>query len=174
VESVLNRQRLERRQREQERDLRNQQDAAYQASLARDREKTRQAEERRQEEERKREQELTEVRREQERLQRMADRREECRRRLKPEPDLTTDGTVVTLAVRLPDGRRVDRRFLASDSVAVLYDFIGQFDLGPECERFVCCLSFPRRPLNDHQLTLGQVGLAPRGVVVVEEVYSED
>lgn len=176
IETVLNRQRTERRQREQERELRSQQDAAYQASLARDREKARQAEERKREEERKRQAELDQQRRAEERLQRMAERREECRRRLKPEPDQNSasGGSIVTLAVRLPDGRRVDRRFFASDPVQVLYDFVGQFDLGTECERFVCCLPVPRRPLNDRDVTLERAGLAPRGMVVVEEVYDDE
>ena len=49
------------------------------------------------------------------------------KRRLANEPTADMPETVV-LNLRLPTGGRVSRRFFASDTIELLYDFVGSMD----------------------------------------------
>uniref|UniRef100_A0A0C9QM09 TSA: Wollemia nobilis Ref_Wollemi_Transcript_25401_2356 transcribed RNA sequence n=1 Tax=Wollemia nobilis TaxID=56998 RepID=A0A0C9QM09_9CONI len=136
---------------EAQRLLREQQDDEYLASLQADREK---AEAQRLEEEAAREAAAAEEKRQQEEELRRLQEEEESERQLAakkaalpPEP-LTDDENAVTLLVRMPDGTRRGRRFLKSDRLQSLFDFI---DVGggvkPGTYRLV--RQYPRRAFTD-------------------------
>ncbi|CAI0476433.1 unnamed protein product [Linum tenue] len=149
-----------------QRSIREQQDDEYLASLAADREK---AEARRLEEEAARAAAL-----EQERLKEEANRRkleeaQEIERHLaakeaslpqEPTPD---EENAVTLLVRTPDGARHGRRFLKSDRLQSLFDFIDVTRVvKPGTYRLV--RPYPRQAFSDGEtaLTLSELGLTSK------------
>lgn len=151
---------------EAERLLREQQDDEYLASLQADREK---AEAQRMEEEAAREAAAAEQKRQQEEAHRRLQEEEESERKLAakkaslpPEPSVE-DENAVTLLVRMPDGSRRGRRFLKSDRLQSLFDFI---DIGggvkPGTYRLV--RQYPRRAFTDgeHGSSLSDLGLTSK------------
>lgn len=151
---------------EAERLLREQQDDEYLASLQADREK---AEAQRMEEEAAREAAAAEEKRRQEEALRRLQEEEESERKLAakkaslpPEPSVE-DENAVTLLVRMPDGSRRGRRFLKSDRLQSLFDFI---DVGggvkPGTYRLV--RQYPRRAFTDgeHGSSLSDLGLTSK------------
>lgn len=151
---------------EAERLLREQQDDEYLASLQADREK---AEAQRMEEEVAREAAAAEEKRQQEEALRRLQEEEESERKLAakkaslpPEPSVE-DENAVTLLVRMPDGSRRGRRFLKSDRLQSLFDFI---DIGggvkPGTYRLV--RQYPRRAFTDgeHGSSLSDLGLTSK------------
>ncbi|KAL5796267.1 hypothetical protein ACOSQ2_001087 [Xanthoceras sorbifolium] len=139
--------------------LREQQDNEYVASLLADREKEanalKQAESLRLKEDESRKKLL-----EEEKLERWLAMKATL---LPPEP-ASDDGNAVTLHVRMPDGTRHGRRFLKSDKLKVLFDFI---DVGrtvkPGTYRVV--RPYPRRAFNvsdDGSLSLTELGLTSK------------
>ncbi|KAF9616905.1 hypothetical protein IFM89_032867 [Coptis chinensis] len=158
---------------EAQRLLREQQDDEYLASLQADREKElkaiEEAETRRQIEEAAREAALEEERRKDEESRRKLLEEEELQRQLAAkevslpvEPSLG-DENAVTLLVRMPDGSRRGRRFLKSDNLQSLFDFI---DVGrvvkPGTYRLV--RPYPRRTFSDGEskLSLSDLGLTSK------------
>ncbi|XP_017442679.1 plant UBX domain-containing protein 9 isoform X3 [Vigna angularis] len=78
--------------------------------------------------------------------------------RLSKEPLLSDE--VVTIVVRMPDGGRCERRFLKTDKLELLFDFIDVSGAQkPGTYRFV--KSYPRRAysINDCSSTFNEVGL---------------
>ncbi|KAJ0964134.1 hypothetical protein J5N97_029256 [Dioscorea zingiberensis] len=157
----------------EQRMLREQQDDEYLAALQADREKElkfmEEAEHRRLEEAAAREASL-----EREKLQEEENRRkmleeEEFESKLAakeaslPQEPSTDDESAVTLLVRMPDGSRRGRRFLKSDKLQFLFNFI---DIGrlvkPGTYRLV--RPFPRRAFTDgeSELTLSELGLTSK------------
>ncbi|XP_010255516.1 PREDICTED: plant UBX domain-containing protein 8-like isoform X2 [Nelumbo nucifera] len=150
--------------------LREQQDDEYLASLQADREKElkarEEAEARRLAEQAAREAALEEERRKEEEHQRKLLEEEELERFLAakeaslPQEPPADDENAVTLLVRLPDGSRHGRRFLKSDNLQLLFDFI---DVGrgvkPGTYRLV--RPYPRRAFGDGEssLSLSELGL---------------
>ncbi|WCJ26179.1 Plant UBX domain-containing protein 8 [Euphorbia peplus] len=146
--------------------IREQQDDEYLASLAADREK---AEARRLEEEAAREAAVEEERRkEKESLQKLEEEQEFERQLAAKEASLpqepeTNDENAVNLLVRMPDGSRRGRRFLKSDNLKSLFDFI---DVGravkPGSYRLV--RPYPRRAFSkeENALTLNELGLTSK------------
>eukprot|EP00252_Welwitschia_mirabilis_P022128 TRINITY_DN5896_c0_g1_i1.p1 TRINITY_DN5896_c0_g1~~TRINITY_DN5896_c0_g1_i1.p1 ORF type:complete len:589 (-),score=133.51 TRINITY_DN5896_c0_g1_i1:345-2111(-) len=150
---------------EAERLLREQQDDEYLASLQADIEK---AELRRKEEEAIREAAAAEEKRLQDEAIRKREEEQEAERQLElkkaslpPEP--SEDDNAVTLLVRMPDGTRRGRRFLKSDRLQSLFDFI---DIGggvrPGMYRLV--RQYPRRAFTEgeHDSTLNDLGLTSK------------
>ncbi|XP_008800798.1 plant UBX domain-containing protein 8-like [Phoenix dactylifera] len=150
--------------------LREQQDDEYLASLQADQEKElkaqQEAELRRLEEAAAREAALEKQKQEEEENCRKQLEEEERERKLvakeaflpqEPSPD---DENAVTLLVRMPDGSRRGRRFLKSDKLQFLLDYI---DIGrvvkPGTYRLV--RPYPRRAFTEgeSELSLGQLGL---------------
>lgn len=90
---------------------------------------------------------------------------EAARDRLPAEPEESAQG-VASIKVLLPSRTEVHRRFLCSDTMQALYDFVtveaaeevGQKD-------FVLMLSHPRKALTDKERTLEEVSLSGRAVV---------
>uniref|UniRef100_A0A2P2JGA1 Uncharacterized protein MANES_01G066200 n=2 Tax=Rhizophora mucronata TaxID=61149 RepID=A0A2P2JGA1_RHIMU len=153
--------------------IREQQDDEYLASLAADREKemkaVEEAEARRLQEEAAREAALEEERRKEEESQKKLEEEQELERQLAakeaslPQEPATNDENAVTLLVRMPDGARHGRRFLRSDKLQSLFDFI---DIGrvvkPGTYRLV--RPYPRRAFSNGEsaLTLNELGLTSK------------
>ncbi|KAJ3337227.1 hypothetical protein HDU93_001417 [Gonapodya sp. JEL0774] len=187
IEPTLAHQRASKARADGARRLREQQEAALRESERVDREKAREKEEakkrdaehrrRLEEEERER---MEQVKREKEE----AVRKEEAARRKKEEEKKRweekvepKDGKgVAKVVVRLPSGGRVERRFEETDSVEILYSYVSTLDLSPipPTARWQLATTFPRKVLDDQEKTVKEVGLAPNGVVMVEEVDDED
>jgi hypothetical protein len=62
---------------------------------------------------------------------------------------------------------------LEDDTVELLYHYVGTFDLHIESEEFALCSTFPRRRFSDRKQTLREAGLAPAGMLTVEEVSKQ-
>ncbi|KAL3645638.1 hypothetical protein CASFOL_010818 [Castilleja foliolosa] len=142
--------------------IREQQDDEYIAALQADREKELKAKE-------DAEAALAEERREEDELRREREDEEETERQLaakevslpqEPTPD---DQNAVTLLVRMPDGNRLGRRFLKSDKLQCLYDFI---DVGrvvkPDSYRLV--RPYPRHAFSNGEScsSLHELGLSSK------------
>ncbi|CAL1375428.1 unnamed protein product [Linum trigynum] len=149
-----------------QRSIREQQDDEYLASLAADREK---AESRRLEEEAARAAALEQEKLKEEENRRKLEEAQEIERQLaakeaslpqEPTPD---EENAVTLLVRTPDGARHGRRFLKSDRLQSLFDFIDVTRVvKPGTYRLV--RPYPRRAFSDGEtaLTLSELGLTSK------------
>lgn len=153
--------------------LREQQDDEYLASLQADREKElkaiEDAERRRLEEAAAREAALEEERLREEEARRKLMEEEEFERILAakqaslPQEPSSSDESAVTLLIRMPDGSRCGRRFLKSDKLQSLFDYI---DVGrvvkPGTYRLV--RPYPRRAFTDEEsvLSLSELGLTSK------------
>ncbi|CAL5432986.1 unnamed protein product [Camellia sinensis] len=156
-----------------QRSIREQQDDEYLASLRADREKElkaiEEAEARRLKEQAAREAALEEKKLEEEKLRRKLEEEQEMERQLAakevslPQEPTSDDESAVTLLVRMPDGSRRGRRFLKSDKLQSLFDFI---DVGrgvkPGTYRLV--RPYPRRAFSDGECaaTLKELGLTSK------------
>ena len=88
---------------------------------------------------------------------------------LPPEPAAGAPASI-SVAVRLPDGARLTRRFAASDPVASLYDFVVSARApGAARGSFTLVSSFPRRALDPAAGSLAGAGLThPSEALLVE------
>lgn len=160
------------------RSLRQTQDAEYEAALRADME--------RQQLELQREHELAEQlqlaeQKEAETSQRLTQDVRERRAKaesLPPEPDPAASGAadVVEVAVRLPNGRRVGRSFVASTPISTIRMFLESLDADPDSPEaggalvrppYLLCTSFPRQVLADNQ-PLSSLGQARKLLLNVE------
>lgn len=144
--------------------IREQQDDEYLASLQADREKElkaleeeRVAKEAALEEEKRKEEDARRKIEEEQELERLLAAKEASLAR-EPAAD---DENAVTLLVRLPDGSRRGRKFLRSDKLQSLFDFIdvGRGGIKPGSYRLV--RPYPRQAFSDAEsmLTLNELGL---------------
>ena len=157
-------------QREEETRLRQEQDREYREALEADRarEAERQAEREREERER------------QEREEKERRAREEKEDALAKAMSLVGDeppaGTPDTARVRLtlPNGRRIDRRFRADDTLEVVRAFLTvhfhENDVG--IVHFSLLTSFPKRTYEDPTITLREGDLVPQAVLMVQDLDS--
>lgn len=142
--------------------LREQQDDEYLAALQADREKElkaiEEAETRRLEERRREEESLKKLEEEQEFERHIAAKEASL-----PQEPASDDENAITLQVRMPDGSRRGRRFVKSDKLQSLFDFI---DVGrgvkPGTYRLV--RPYPRRAFSDGEigLSLNELGLTSK------------
>ncbi|XP_066498257.1 FAS-associated factor 2 [Hoplias malabaricus] len=176
-QTYLMSERMEREERNQTQVLRQQQDEAYLASLRADQEKERkkreEQEQRRQEEEAARQSVLAEERRRRT-LEEEKERKSEC---LPPEPALD-DPDSVKIVFKLPNDTRVERRFLFSQSLTVIHDFL--FSLKETPEKFQIVTNFPRRVLpclpteeEPSPPTLKEAGLSRSEVLFVQDLTDD-
>ncbi|KAK4306942.1 hypothetical protein Pmani_021265 [Petrolisthes manimaculis] len=134
--------RAERQEREMTAALRLQQDEDYQMSLRADQEKERRKQQEREEAERKVEEERKieeERQREEDNIKRL---KVEWQERIPQEPEEGAEG-VIHISVKLPQGTRLERRFLDTDSLDALYYYIFCHPDAPD--RFQVTTNFPRR-----------------------------
>ncbi|KAI9199354.1 thioredoxin-like protein [Polychytrium aggregatum] len=162
--------RMERERREQSRSIRAHQDSAYEASLRADREKEQRAREERERQRRELEEQEREARRKQEMIEEKRRRIQTLRENFPSEPE-GSGRDVAKISMRLPNGERLIRRFLPTDKVQLLYDFVSIQNLEPipEDSTFIIASTFPRRVLEDMDMTLAEAQLTPNGSVAVEE-----
>ncbi|KDP25500.1 hypothetical protein JCGZ_20656 [Jatropha curcas] len=153
--------------------IREQQDDEYLAALAADREKEmkalEEAEARRLEEELARRAALEEERQKEEESRRKLEEAQEFERQLAakeaslPQEPASDNENAVTLLVRMPDGTRRGRRFLKSDNLRSLFDFI---DIGRAVKpgTYKLVRPYPRRAFSDGEsaLTLNELGLTSK------------
>mmetsp|Transcript_16548 Transcript_16548/g.20599 ORF Transcript_16548/g.20599 Transcript_16548/m.20599 type:complete len:383 (-) Transcript_16548:115-1263(-) len=160
-EEVLREVERRRRIREEEIMLRQEQDREFQQTLLAD--QRREAERRRQEEEAQAaEQNL--INQKQSRLQRAGEL-------LQPEPAPGV-GPVAKLRITLPSGKKVDRRFLASERLesveAFLILYFEENDVA--IENFSMSSTYPKRVYDDMSLSVEEAGLCPMAVIMVQDL----
>ncbi|XP_018425235.1 PREDICTED: FAS-associated factor 2 [Nanorana parkeri] len=136
--------RMEREERNQTQVLRQQQDEAYLVSLRADQEKERKKREK--QEQKRREEEEAQLRqlaeeRKKRTLQEEKERKSECLP-AEPQPDHPDS---VKIIFKMPNDTRVERRFLFTQSLSVIHDFL--FSLKETPEHFQIVANFPRRVL---------------------------
>ncbi|XP_048885076.1 FAS-associated factor 2 isoform X1 [Brienomyrus brachyistius] len=176
-QTYLMSERMEREERNQTQVLRQQQDEAYMASLRADQEKERkkreEQEQKMHEEEMARQNVLAEERRRRT-LEVEKERKSEC---LPQEPALD-DPDSVKIVFRLPNDSRVERRFLFTQSLTVIHDFL--FSLKETPEKFQIVTNFPRRvlpclPSGEHPNppTLQEAGLSRTEVLFVQDLTDD-
>ena len=98
----------------------------------------------------------------------------EKRERL-PEEPAEKDPLACHIVLRLPgSGERVNRRFLKTDTVQVIYDFVDS--LGPQrlsfessSQQYIILQSMPRKEFTDKEKKLEEVGLFPRAMLQIKE-----
>jgi len=102
------------------------------------------------------------------RAEAMAQRSKDAVSRLQDEPGPGVDGAK-TLALKLPNGQRVQRRFLASASLQEVFDFL---DAGGHvgAESYTVCTTYPRRVLDRTRSgeTLETLGFSAQEMLLVE------
>lgn len=172
-EAALVAARAERVERNFNQTLRQQQDQAYMESLLADQEK-----ERRRCEERERREGEERLLREKELQEQM--RRDEIQRqkvdyliRVPDEPP-PNNSEAVHVVIKLPDGTRLERRFLRSNSLEAIYYYVFCHPLSPD--NFEIATNFPKKVLpcspeaDGHNLSLGEAGLQNREVLFVYDL----
>uniref|UniRef100_UPI00358EFDC8 FAS-associated factor 2 n=1 Tax=Myxine glutinosa TaxID=7769 RepID=UPI00358EFDC8 len=173
-EHFLLTERIERQERVETQALRRQQDEAYFESLRADQEKERRRREDREQEQRIQEEGLRQAVEEERKREKLVEAKAKCSKQLPPEP-LTTDPEAVAIVFRLPNDSRVERRFLSTDSLSVIHDFV--FSLSGAPENFQLVSNFPRRVLqstptteNSQPPNLRDVGLQHSAVLFVQNL----
>lgn len=88
-----------------------------------------------------------------------------------PEPP-AGGADVCALALRLPDGTRVQRRLLRSDTIGLLRRVVAaQRSSGVSVPaRFAIVMDYPRRRFDDDAQTLESAGMWPRAAINIVEV----
>ncbi len=152
----LNQARNERLERSFTQTLRQQQDLAYEQSLRADQEK-----------ERKKQEELAEQKRAQQALEEeklAAERKKTLIEELKMELAMSVPSEpqenatdAISIVFKLPNGMRITRRFLTSDSLVVIHNFIFCHPDAPD--HFEITQNFPKRVLNCGKLNLDGIGI---------------
>lgn len=143
-ETALVAARLERQELQMTQLLRRQQDEAYEASLKADQEKERK---RREEEDRKKAEEqarIEEKERAEREIERLLDLRKTLTSQIPEEPPANHPDTI-KLMVKLPNGTRLERRFLKTQSIKHLYNFVFCHPEAPF--KFQVTANFPKRTL---------------------------
>lgn len=146
-EAALHAARAEREERNMNQIIRQQQDQDYQESLELDRKKEQQKQEekrKKEEEERLRKQKESD---EKDKRNRLIALREESGRKLEPEPEEgpSDPSDVIRVLIKLPDGTRLERRFLRQTSIKYLYFFVFSQPKSPLL--FQITTNFPRKEL---------------------------
>ncbi|KAG8224448.1 hypothetical protein J437_LFUL003171 [Ladona fulva] len=166
--------RADRNERSFTQTLRRQQDEAYAESLRADREKERRRQEEREkeeEEQRKREEALQE---EQRRIEEIRRRKIEWATRVPDEPS-PDDPEAVHVVIKLPSGKRLERRFRLGHPLQALYYYVFCHPDSPDS--FEIATNFPKRVLNcmpteneESTQTLEQIGLRRGEVLFVYDL----
>jgi hypothetical protein len=88
---------------------------------------------------------------------------------LKAEPE-EGNPEAAEIALRLPSGKRVQRRFMKHDVIQRIYDFIETLEIDDEEDRkeYVLMQAMPRVLFQDRQLTIHEAGLFPKALLHVK------
>ncbi|XP_068707194.1 FAS-associated factor 2-like [Montipora foliosa] len=166
--------RADRHERTQAQQLRDEQDEAYLESVRADQEKERK---KREEEDRKRLEEETKRKKEEakrNREQSIAQDRVDRKCRLPDEPD-SSNADAIRVLIKLSNGKRLERRFLKSNPLHALYDFVFCDEESPA--EFVLVSNFPRKiyaldSASEHQ-TLEDAGIEANALLFVQNIEEE-
>ena len=94
------------------------------------------------------------------------------RARLTPEPEPKTPN-VTTVRVQLPDGSRVQRRFLGTDLIQSVRDVLDLYmaDKGElTVKNYALESNFPIKVFDNPSATLQEVGLVPQAVLFIKDL----
>lgn len=161
----------------EDRNLREQQDREYQEALEMDRRRQEEREAQRRDEEESRKQ-AEELRRQEEeeraRIAAAAQELEEKRRRLAANLATPSSEATARLAVRLPSGQRVDRKFVPSAKLREVYEWAECVAYLPESagkglevpDRFVLKTSYPARDLTEMESSVSDLQLAGTNIMM--------
>jgi len=169
---VLAAEEARRLQREEEQRLREEQDREYQEALLAD--QMREIERQEAAERERREQEEREEA-ERQKQEKEANRLEDARSLLEAagEPPAGSKG-MARMRFTLPNGKKVDRRFRAEDTIKTIRAFliVHFHEQGIEMKNFGLSTNFPRKSFGEEEngLTLEEAGLAPQAVVMVQDL----
>ncbi|XP_059470736.1 FAS-associated factor 2 isoform X1 [Neocloeon triangulifer] len=163
--------RAERNERSQTNLLRQQQDEAYQESLLADQEKER----RKREQQQALEEEQARLREEEEERQRekeaIARRKIDLADQIPPEPP-TDQANAVHLVIKLPSGRRLERRFLPEHKLQDVFHYVFCHPDSPD--QFEISQNFPRRVLqcqgDGANTSLQEAGLGGKQALFVTDL----
>jgi len=161
----------------EDRNLREQQDREYQEALEMDRRRAEQREAQRKEEEESRKQAEEQRKKEEEeraRLVAAAQELEDRRRRIAASLGPPGPGATARIALRLPSGQRVDRKFEPTSKLREVYDWAESVAYLPEYEgkgleipdRFVLKTSFPVQDLSDMERSIAELQLAGTNILL--------
>ena len=93
-------------------------------------------------------------------------RRLEKAKSMRAEPRVDAEG-VCKVAVKFPDGGRRERRFLESDTVSDVFDFLDSLEESAVGVAYSLVSNFPRRVFSrDNSVDLKQAGLAPQAMLM--------
>ncbi len=161
-------------QREEDAQLREEQNREYQEALLADQMREIERNEREERERREREEMEERVRLEEAKEQSRLEDAKSILEKSGGEPPVGTKVGVARMRFTLPNGKKVDRRFLSSDTIEVLRAFLTlHFDeSGVEIKNFGLSTNFPKKTFSedDNKLTLEEAGLAPQAVVMVQDL----
>jgi hypothetical protein len=90
-----------------------------------------------------------------------------------PEEPAEGDPEVTTVVFRYPDGnRRAERRFLKSNKVKVLYDYVDSLgsEVLEESDKYELIQSFPFTVYRDFDKTLEEEKLYPNAMLQIKEL----
>jgi len=178
--SMLWEERAAQEQRQIDRQLREEQDAEYQRSLEADRERERKREQERvaaelAEQQRKEAAAAAaaaleaEEERKAEFCASIERRRSEKRLCLPEEPSLDVANTT-SIRIRLPNGSTHQRRFMSSDQVQIVQDWVDGLE-SLEHLKYSLAMTYPRRLLSGREImvqSLEELGLTPQAVLLVQ------
>ena len=137
--------RADRAERHMTQTIREEQDKALEDALKEDQEKERKKKEVEEQKKRVEEEENARVREEQDRKEKIAKAKIDYATRVPPEPSQSEIG-VVRIVIKLPEGQRLERRFLKTDSLKCLYYYVFCHPDSPD--DFDITTNFPRKVLN--------------------------
>mmetsp|Transcript_31515 Transcript_31515/g.31229 ORF Transcript_31515/g.31229 Transcript_31515/m.31229 type:complete len:212 (-) Transcript_31515:8-643(-) len=93
--------------------------------------------------------------------------KQEKKRKVKEEPPEGPE--IAHLSLRMPNGQKIERRFMKGDRIENVYDFIETLDIQ---NQFHIVSGFPPKVLDDKERSLEAEGLFPKAVVHVREINS--
>lgn len=162
-------------QRVEDRYLREQQDREYQEALEMDRRRAEEREAQRRQEEEERRQAEEEQRKAQEEMERQLKLQQELEaKRRSLAAQLQSASGTARLALRLPSGQRVERKFEPTATLQEVYDWASCVAFLPENsdkgieipERFVLKTSFPARDLDEMDRTVDELKLSGTNILL--------
>jgi len=163
--------RADREERETNRRLREEQDRAYKESLALDQEKERK---RKEEEKKKEEEKLAKEREELEKRMKEDQLKQDLERKrnnLPSEPSSDDSKSISKVRITLPNGTRLERKFLQTEKLSTLYDFVDiNFLENSHFEgEYVLEKNYPKVRFSNRNMTLQEAGLGGQVVLFVAE-----
>lgn len=149
--------RAEREERAMNQNIREEQDAAFRETLRQDQEKEKKKQEAEEAKQRLEQEEKDRIKKEEERKERIRAAKMDFIGRIPDEPDLKHP-EAVRILIKLPEGQRLERRFLKSEPLESLYYWVFCHPDSPD--DFDITTNFPRKVLRckpkDAELVLGR------------------